>query len=270
MGELGRAVLDEEGPEGWPEFLPYVLQAAASTGGASNNDSSTSNNSTTRNSSGNSNSSINRNSDINSKFKNNLNMNGNNVNSNVNGGGGSLQAGSSPAAVAAAVVAPGGAGGAGGSNGGEGTLARVVTGLRLMSSAAQHVAIAAAADPSAFQVLVETLQRCLCWQPQQQQQETGMGTVQKEGGVAGGGGDGTGFQDVRLEAVRALGSVVVACARPSEQTAFSTCLPHLMQAIQGGTLGKGVGRGRLRWLRSDSCASNAGVDFCLRRFFFAP
>lgn len=30
MGELGRAVLDEEGPEGWPEFLPYVLLSASS------------------------------------------------------------------------------------------------------------------------------------------------------------------------------------------------------------------------------------------------
>lgn len=29
VGELGRAVLDEDGPEAWPEFLPYILQSAS-------------------------------------------------------------------------------------------------------------------------------------------------------------------------------------------------------------------------------------------------
>lgn len=29
VGDLGRAVLDDDGPEGWPEFLPYVLQSAS-------------------------------------------------------------------------------------------------------------------------------------------------------------------------------------------------------------------------------------------------
>lgn len=116
-------------------------------------------------------------------------------------------------------------------NGGDGVgaWAKVVTGLRLMSSAAQHTANAAAADPTAFHALVETLQRCLCWQPQPQQQHQHQ--QQQQGFNEG--TEGVDFPDVRLEAVRALGSVVVACERPSEQEAFSSCLPHLLQAIQG-------------------------------------
>ena len=261
MGELGRAVLDEDGPEGWPEFLPYVLQAAASAG--TSNDCASNNTDTDRNSGG-----SNMNGNGNVKFNGNFNYKSNsqNVNSIGNDGGG-VQAGS-PAATAAAVVSAAGAGGGvGGKEGSSGTgraLARVVTGLRLMSSAAQHVAIAAAADPSAFQVLVETLQRCLCWQPQQQQlqqqQEEAGGGLQKEGGEVG---EGTGFQDVRLEAVRALGSVVVACARPSEQTSFSTCLPHLMQAIQGKTWD---GRDGVEQERGRVCVWGGGRTYLLLAF----
>lgn len=95
---------------------------------------------------------------------------------------------------------------------------RVVTGLRLLSAAAEHAANAAAADHNAFRALVETLQRCLCC----------------DGGV--GLGDGCSEADVRLEAVRALGSVVVSCPRPSDQEALGSCLSHLLQAIQGWCL----------------------------------
>lgn len=85
---------------------------------------------------------------------------------------------------------------------------------------------AAAADSNAFRALLETLQRCLCWQEK----------------VVGDGRGGS--PDVRLEAVRALGSVVVSCERPSDQAALSACLPHLLQAIQGGLgfIGKRDGR----------------------------
>lgn len=160
VGELGRAVLDEDGPEGWPEFLPYVLQSAsaimAASGNVANSDQPL-----------------------------------------------------LPQGVAQA-------GGGGGETGEASALVdRVVTGLRLMSSAAEHTAMAAAADPTAFRALVETLQRCLCWGEEQ-----------------GGGAKGS-SPDIRLEAVRALGSVIVSSARPSDQAAFSTCLPHLLLAIHG-------------------------------------
>lgn len=166
VGELGRAVLDEEGPEGWPEFLPFVLQCASSSSSLSS-PAAASGAVTTNNCNGQSLS------------------NGN------------------PTTVLPETQTLADAG----------ARATVVTGLRLMSSAAEHTAMAAAADPQAFQALVETLQRCLC----------------SEGGKGAG-------ADVRLEAVRALGSVVISCARPSDQAAFATCLPHLLQAIQGETL----------------------------------
>eukprot|EP00903_Cladosiphon_okamuranus_P012399 g11621.t1 len=173
VGDLGRAVLDDDGPAGWPEFLPPVDPGGGGGGGDGG------------------------------------------------GRGAAAKAATAVAAVAAvAVVVWGGGGGGGGAadGGAAEAWARVVTGLRLMSSAAQHTAVAAAADPNAFHALVDTLQRCLCWQ--------------QHGGDGSGSGSGSGYPDVRLEAVRALGSVVVACERPSDQAAFSACLPHLLQAIQ--------------------------------------
>lgn len=190
MGELGRAVLDEDGPEGWPEFLPYVLQSASSSStltatAAASTATSCNANTTTAGAAGNGyRQQHNGFADAGAQKQ----LQQLQLSDVVKGGG--VEAAGTPDAWA-----------------------RVVTGLRLMSSAAQHTAVAAAADPSAFNALVETLQRCLCWQ----------------GSGEGGGGS----PDVRLEAVRALGSVVVACERPSDQASFSTCLPHLLQAIQG-------------------------------------
>ncbi|CAM9494764.1 unnamed protein product [Ascophyllum nodosum] len=157
VGDLGRAVLDEEGPEGWPEFLPYVLQSASSGWSNSSRDNDHMGETSDQQACGN--------------FQ-------------RNGGGGLPSR-------------------------------RIVTGLRLMSVTAEHAGAAAAADAHAFQALVGTLQRCLC------------------GGDGHGNGNGDGCcPDVRLEAVRALGSMVVNCARPSDQEAFASCLPHLLQAIQ--------------------------------------
>lgn len=158
MGDLGRAVLDEEGPEGWPEFLPYVLQCASSgwsssaAGGVNSNRSQRS--------------------------------------------CGNLDA-------SEGIRASG----------------RVVTGLRLMSAAAEHAGAAAAVDAIAFQALVETLRRCLHDQEREGNDEYA--------------GEREGSAEIRLEAVRALGSMVVNCARPSDQEAFAACLPHLLQAIKG-------------------------------------
>ncbi|CAM9729618.1 unnamed protein product, partial [Ectocarpus sp. 12 AP-2014] len=195
VGELGRAVLDEDGPEGWPEFLPYVLQSASSSStltatAAASTATSGNANTTTAGAAGNG-------------------YHHQHIGSADAGAQKQLQQ------LQLSDVAKGGGVEAAGT---PDAWARVVTGLRLMSSAAQHTAVAAAADPSAFKALVETLQRCLCWQ----------------GSGEGGGGS----PDVRLEAVRALGSVVVACERPSDQASFSTCLPHLLQAIQA-TLSSG-------------------------------
>ncbi|CAN0226501.1 unnamed protein product [Pylaiella littoralis] len=196
VGELGRAVLDEDGPEAWPEFLPYILQSASwsSSSGAAR----------------------------------------------VTATGPNDAAAATPANNGVAMADVGAALDAAESmtvqnqsleqqqvqlqrlqlsGGGKerevyDPWARVVTGLRLMSSAAQHTAVAAAADSNAFRALLETLERCLCWQEK----------------VVGDGRGGS--PDVRLEAVRALGSVVVSCERPSDQAALSACLPHLLQAIQ--------------------------------------
>lgn len=190
MGELGRAVLDEDGPEGWPEFLPYVLQSASSsstlTATAAAPASTSGNANTTAGAASNGYHQQQHNGSADAGAEKQLQQL---QLSDVVKGGGSKASGTPDA------------------------WARVVTGLRLMSSAAQHTAVAAAADPSAFKALVETLQRCLCWQ---------------------GSGEGRGGSpDVRLEAVRALGSVVVASERPSDQASFSACLPHLLQAIEG-------------------------------------
>ena len=150
-------MLDEEGPEGWPEFLPYVLQSASSGWSNSSRGNDHMGETSDQQACGN--------------FQ-------------RNGGGGLPSR-------------------------------RIVTGLRLMSVTAEHAGAAAAADAHAFQALVGTLQRCLC------------------GGDGHGNGNGDGCcPDVRLEAVRALGSMVVNCARPSDQEAFASCLPHLLQAIQ--------------------------------------
>lgn len=175
VGELGRAVLDEDGPEGWPEFLPYVLESASATATNGNASMDTAN----------------------------APDKGNKQRKHAPDGNTSW---TPPQATTTTVAIRGGVDAIGAWD-------RAVTGLRLMSSAAEHVAMAAAADPNAFQALVETLQRCLCWQ--------------------GNGDESRGTPDVRMEAVRALGSVVVSCAMPSEQAAFATCLPHLLQAIQG-------------------------------------
>lgn len=157
VGDLGRAVLDEEGPEGWPEFLPYVLQCASSgwnISGAAR------------------------------------------VNSN-----GSQRYCENLSDVSEGVRTSSG---------------RVVTGLRLMSAAAEHAGVAAAADANAFQALVETLQRCM------RNQGNAEYVCERDSSP-----------EIRLEAVRALGSMVVNSSRPSDQEAFAACLPHLLQAIKG-------------------------------------
>ncbi|CAN0145398.1 unnamed protein product, partial [Ectocarpus fasciculatus] len=125
VGELGRAVLDEDGPEGWPEFLPYVLQSASSSSTLTATAAAAAAAAAT---SGNANTPAGAQRQLQQ-----LQL------SDVVKGGGVETAGTPDA------------------------WARVVTGLRLMSSAAQHTALAAAADPSAFKALVETLQRCLSW-----------------------------------------------------------------------------------------------------------
>lgn len=160
VGELGRAVLDEDGPEGWPELLPYVLLSASGTPTAKSQSSS-----------------LSHAVDVTSDSTCTDPCNGNAL-------------GWEP----------------------------VVTGLRLLSAVAEHAANAAAADTEAFQALVETLQRCLLCNGQE---------------IIGPGDGGVVSPDVRLEAVRALGSVVVSCSRPSDQERLATCLPHLLQAIEG-------------------------------------
>lgn len=159
VGDLGRAVLDEEGPEGWPEFLPYVLQCASSERSCS-------------------------------------------AAARVNNNGSQRNCGNL-------------------SDASEGlrTSGRVVTGLRLMSAAAEHAGAAAAADVNAFQALVETLQRCMRDQEREGNDEC---VSERESS-----------SEIRLEAVRALGSMVVNSSRPSDQEAFAACLPHLLQAIKG-------------------------------------
>lgn len=230
VGELGRAVLDEEGPEGWPEFLPYVLLSASShseavpavaaAAGMPTADPQQRHTTT---------------STTNPLF----NLTTPTKGSNRLSGASPQQASIGTATCTPAHIATVTPTNTIASPQGQRTTdadatwgrGRVVTGLRLLSAAAEHAANAAAADHNAFRALVETLQRCLCC----------------DGGV--GLGDGCSEADVRLEAVRALGSVVVSCPRPSDQEALGSCLSHLLQAIQGT-------------LSSPDQCSSSGVWYC--------